>query len=246
MLPQLRIWLDHFEYHSRHPRHLSETISNVLEDGERAAIANSIATFQLGEQSSGAHLLRVAYRFAEQHDAPALARITELLIREEQQHAALLKSFMAGHGIACRERHWTDTIFRRVRRLAGFELSLTVLLTAELIGNVYYRALEAATGCQRLRLMCRMMVADELAHIGFESDILMAVRAQRHSLLRWAIDVAHRTFSAGSSLVVWATHREVLRRAGYGMVSFTRACQAQYTFYLQPARMGAATGSAAE
>jgi hypothetical protein len=234
MLPNLKIWLNHFEYHSQHPRRVPEGIPNVLTATERRLIAPSIATFQLGEQSPGSNLLRAAYHFANEHDAPEVARITELLIREEQRHADLLRAFMAAHGIPTVGHHWTDRVFRRMRKLAELELALAVLLSAELIGNVYYRALEMATGCQRLRLLCRMLVADELAHVGFESDVLSAMRAQKSAPIRIALDAAHRTFFVGTALVVWATHRPVLKRAGYGMFGFLKACRAQYRFYLQP------------
>jgi hypothetical protein len=234
MLPNLKIWLSHFEYHCEHPRRVPEGISNVLTGRERRLIAASIATFQLGEQSSGDNLLRAAYRFAHEQDAAEVARITELLIREEQQHAALLREFMATHGIPTRTHHWTDRVFRRIRKLAELELALGVLLSAELIGNVYYRALEVATKCQRLRLLCRMLVADELAHVGFESDLLLSMRAQKTAPVRAAIDLAHRTFFMGTAMVVWATHRPVLKQAGYGLFGFLQACRAQYKFYLQP------------
>jgi hypothetical protein len=234
MLPTLKIWLNHFEYHSEHPRRIPEDIPNVLTDAERRLIGPSIAIFQLGEQSSGSNLLRAAYRFAQEHDAAEVARITELLIREEEEHANLLRGFMAAHDIPTRQEHWTDRHFRRIRKLAELEFALGVLLTAELIGNVYYRALEVATGCQRLRLLCRVMVADELAHVGFESDLLLAIRAKRAAPLRVAIDLAHRAFFTATATVVWATHRPVLERAGYGMFGFLQACRAQYRFYLQP------------
>jgi hypothetical protein len=232
MLPNLKIWLNHFEYHAEQPRRLPTGIANELSDRERDLIAPSIATFQLGEQSSGSNLLRAAYCFAHEHDAPEISRITELLIKEEQQHAALLRSFMAGHGIPTRGHHWTDGVFRRLRRHAELEFALTVLLSAELIGNVYYRALEVATGCQRLRLLCRMLVADELAHVGFESDLLLAMRAKRSAPVRVASDLVHRLLFLGTALVVWATHRPVLRQAGYGIFGFLKACWMQYQFYL--------------
>ncbi len=239
MLPNLKIWLNHFEYHSGHPRRIPEGIPNVLTVAERRLITRSIGTFQLGEQSPGTHLLRVAYQFAHEHEAPEVARITELLIREEQQHAALLRAFMVCHDIPMRRHHWTDRVFRRIRRMGELEWTLGVLLTAELIGNVYYRALEVATGCQRLRLLCRMLVADELAHVGFESDLLLTLRARRAAPARVAIDLAHRAFFLGAAAVVWATHRAVLAHAGYGMWGFLKACRAQYRFYLQPpARLG--------
>jgi len=236
MLPNLKVWLNHFEYHSEHPRRLPTGIPNVLTAEERSLIAGSIATFQLGEQSSGTHLLRAAYHFAQTHDAAEVARITELFLREEQQHAALLGAFMAEHRIPTKQHDWTDRVFRRLRRHGKLELTLSILLTAELIGNVYYRALEAATGCQRLRLLCRMLVADELAHVGFESDLLMSMRSEKALPLRVAIDLAHRAFFVGATIVVWTTHRAVLRRAGYRAFTFWKACRTQYRFYLQPPR----------
>ena len=234
MLPNLRIWLNHFEYHAEHPRRLPDAVPNVLTVTERQLIAPSISIFQLGEESSGSNLMRAADFFAQKHSAPEVARITELLIGEEQQHAALLKGFMASHGIETRQHHWTERAFRRVRRLAQLELSLGVLLTAELVGNVYYRALEMVTECQRLRLLCRMMVADELAHIGFESDLLLSLRAGKPAPVRFALDMAHRTLLMGVALVVWTTHRAVLAKAGYGLIGFLRACGEQYRFYLLP------------
>ncbi|HET9391058.1 MAG TPA: hypothetical protein VFO44_15530 [Steroidobacteraceae bacterium] len=244
MLPHLKVWLDHFEYHSLHPRRLPEGVSDQLTTHERNLIARSIATFQLGEQSAGTHLLAAAYRFARENDASAVARATELLVREEQQHAFLLGRFMADHAIPARRDDWTDWVFRRVRRLAHFELYLCVLLTAELIGNVYYRALEVATRCQRLRLLCRVLVADELAHIGFESDLLLAIRARHAVPIRIPIELAHRVFFVGAAVVVWTTHRAVLRQAGYGLLSFLRACRAQFSFYLQPPPASASAPSA--
>jgi len=146
----------------------------------------------------------------------------------------MLHAFMADHGIARKRTHWTDSIFRRLRRLAGLEWYLHVLLCAELIGIVYYRALEAATRCQRLKMLCRTLVGDELAHIGFESEVLFALQARRRGAMRTLSCRAHRLFLAGTAGIVWLTHGAVLRAAGYhGGGGFVRACLAQYDFYLQ-------------
>jgi len=232
MQTDLKVWLDHFEYHSTRPGKLPEGRTDDLTPHERRLIAGSIATFQLGEQSEGRTLLRAARRHEQAHAAAPLARIIELFIAEEQHHAALLGAFMDQHGLPRKRSDWTDHVFRRARRLAGFELHITVLITAELIGKVYYRALEAATGCRQLQALCRMLVADELAHVGFESELLHALRAHKPPLARAACATLHRTFFFGTALVVWFGHRRVLRGAGYRMKSFMRACTAQYSFYL--------------
>jgi hypothetical protein len=230
----LRIWLNHFEYHAEHTRHIPSCLSDELTAQERRRIAGSIATFQLGEQSEGGTLRRAAERFARSHDTPSLARIVELFIREEQRHAALLRAFMEDHGIALKSRDWTDGVFRTLRRMAGLELYLYVFICAELIGKVYYRALEAATGCQRLKVLCRVLVCEELAHVGFESQLLLTLRAGRPAPVRALLRLAHRSFFLGTAAVVWLTHQGVLRCAGYDAMSFLRSCLAQYAFYLEP------------
>ncbi|HXY75918.1 MAG TPA: hypothetical protein VEH54_03350 [Steroidobacteraceae bacterium] len=239
----LRIWLNHFEYHAQQPRRAPPGLSDLLSPEEGQLIATSIATFQLGEQSGGGTLQRAAERFAQSHGIPSLVRITELFIREEQRHAALLRSFMEDHAIPLKSHDWTDRVFRRVRRLAGLELYMYVLITAELIGNVYYRALESATDCQRLKVLCRTLVSDELAHVGFESHVLLGLRAGRPAPLRALMRFAHRAFFAGAASIVWVTHRAVLRRAGYNAPGFLRTCLAQHAFYLEPLHITLASTS---
>jgi hypothetical protein len=230
----VEIWLNHFEHHAQHPRCVPLGLADLLRPDERRLIASSIATFQLGEQSEGRTLLRATQRFAHGHRIPALVRIAELFIREEQRHAALLRAFMEDHRIALKRTDWTDRVFRLARRLAGLELYLYVLISAELIGIVYYRALEAATDCQRLRMLCRGLVSDELAHVGFESQLLLALRAGRAASVRNLMRLTHRVFFAATAGVVWLTHRSVLRREGYRARSFLRVCLSQYAFHLEP------------
>jgi hypothetical protein len=234
MLANLRVWLNHFEYHAEQPRGAAGGALNALRPEERQLVARSIAMFQLGEQSDGTGLLRAAYRFAAAHGDELLPRITELFIREQQRHARLLREFMEQHGIRARCRHWTDAIFRRLRRLAGFELYLHVLITAELIGNVYYHALESVTGCQRLKVLCRTLIADELAHVGYESELILELRARRPAALRALIRLAHRALFCSAACAVWISHRPVLQRAGHTAAGFLRTCLTRYEFHLEP------------
>ena len=141
---------------------------------------------------------------------------------------------MQDHRIPLKKTDWTDRVFRLIRRLAGLQTYLSVLTCAELIGKVYYRALESATDCKRLRVLCRAIVSDELAHIGFETQLLSALRARRAAPLRALMQPAHRMFFAITAAVVWFTHRSVLCRAGHSAQSFLRSCLAQYAFYLEP------------
>jgi hypothetical protein len=231
---ELAIWSNHFEHHALHPRRVPQDLADVLSSVEATRIASSLATFQLGEESGGRTLLRAAERFARTHETPHLVRIVDLLIREERRHASLLRAFIQDHGMPLKTRDWSDDIFRRIRRLAGLELYFSVLIVAELIGNVYYRALESATSCERLRVLCRTIVADELAHVGFESQLLLALWARRQAPRLAATRAVHLMFVAGTATLVGLTHRSVLRAAGHDLRSFLRACLAQYTFYLRP------------
>jgi len=234
MFRDLEIWLNHFEYHAEHPRCIPAGLPDVLEPEERRLIGRSIAVFQLGEQSEGNALLFSAWRFAKKHNAAPLIRILELFIREQQRHAALLRKFMEDHDLPQKQSDWTDFVFCCLRRLGELEFRLSLLITAELVASVFYRALEVATGCQRLKILCRTLVADELAHIGLESQLLLTLHARKSAFARGSLRLLHRAFFAATAGIVYLTHGSVLRSAGYNMSSFLHACTTQYDFYLAP------------
>jgi hypothetical protein len=200
---------------------------------EVARIGASLGTFQLGEQSEGRTLLAFAAAFARERGIPALPEVTALFIREEQHHAAQLREFMLTSGIPLKRKSWTDSIFRRLRKLAGFEAAVTVLVTAEMIGFVYYRALARATGSRCLKTICRQMCADESVHLRYETQLLLALRGQRAPVIRRAVELAHRVLLTVSARIVFHDHRCVLRHVGYDVRGFQRDCQAIYRMVMR-------------
>ena len=221
-------WLGEFEARVSRLVVASVPRNSVLTREERIRIADSIGTFQLGEQSEGRTLLRFAREFGARHACPELGRVTELFIREEQHHAAQLREFMIAHGIALKQRNWTDSIFRQIRRLAGFETAVTILVTAEMVGFVYYRALGRATQNNYLRTICRQMCADEAIHLRYEAQLLRTLRGARPSWLRAVVGLAHRTLLAIAARVVFREHRAVLEFAGHDTRSFVKDCRSLY------------------
>lgn len=239
----LEVWSNHFEYHALRPSDVAPDTSDCLKPDELRLIANSLATVQLGEQAAGPELLRATERFAQTKRIAHLARIIELLIHEDLRHGSLLHVFMQKHWIPMKRSGWSYPLSGCIRGLAGLHWQLSMLINAELTGIVYYRALESVTDCQRLRLLCRVIVSDKLAHVGFESELLATLRADRRASLQALMRLAHRTFFTSAAVVVWWTHRPVLHRAGYSARSFLRSCLAQYAFYMERTRVAVAVTS---
>jgi hypothetical protein len=221
-------WLE--EFTARAPRLVVAPVphDSRLTPLERARIADSIGTFQLGEQSEGRTLLRFARAFGARHACPGLGRVTELFIREEQHHAAQLREFMLAHGIPLKRRNWTDSIFRRLRRLAGFEAAVTILVSAEMVGFVYYRALARATQNPCLRSICRQMCADEAIHLRYEAELLRTLRGARPRWRRALVGYAHRALLSIAAWIVYREHQSVLAFAGHDARSFLKDCRSLY------------------
>jgi hypothetical protein len=231
-------WLDSFGERAYQLEIRRPDPTDRLTDAERDLIGDSIGTFQLGEQSEGRTLQGFADAFARRRGLAALPAVTALFIREEQHHAAQLREFMVANGIRLKQKNWTDSIFRRMRSLAGFEAAVTILVTAEMIGFVYYRALARATGSRHLKSICREMCRDESIHLRYETQLLLTLRGERGPLLRRAVEAAHRGLLAVSALVVFHDHRRVLRHVGYTPRTFQRDCAAIYRMVINPAAHG--------
>src|SRR5947208_7095332 len=195
----------------------------TLTASELRLVSGSIQQFQLGEGSDGAGLIRRGRASRLPALNPNFISSLELFIKEEQRHSRHLALFLQREGVALLEQHWVDRVFRRVRKFAGLELCLRVLVMAEIVAVPYYAALERATGSALLRRICANILDDEADHLRFQAENLKRLQSSRRSL-PWMELVFWRCFQFATLLVVWREHRQVLRAGGYGWNSFRKEC----------------------
>jgi hypothetical protein len=194
-----------------------------LTDRERKVVSASIQQFQLGEGSDGSGLIRrgSASRLAvlDPNFLPSL----ELFIREEQRHSRHLAAFLEREGVDLLHQHWVDRVFRRLRKFAGLETCLRVLVMAEIVAVPYYTALERATGSVLLGRICANVVSDEADHLRFQAENLERLQSSRRSFPKMEL-LFWRCFQLATLLVVWREHGEVLRVGGYNWSTFCKEC----------------------
>ncbi|MFL6439911.1 MAG: hypothetical protein ACJ71Q_20230 [Terriglobales bacterium] len=195
----------------------------VLADSERRLVSGSIQQFQLGEGSDGSGLIRRGRTSRLAELDPNFIPSLELFIKEEQRHSRHLADFLQLEGVELLHQHWVDGVFRRLRKFAGLELCLRVLVMAEIVAVPYYTALEHVTSSALLRGICANILADETDHLRFQAENLRRLQSSRRSLP--SVELAFwRCFQLATFLVVWREHGQVLRAGGYGWQSFCKEC----------------------
>jgi hypothetical protein len=217
-----RWWCEHFQRNAEYALQVPADRPVELTEAERQSVAASIQTFQLGESGQGRHLLRVAREYAAKAGDDDYVEAMRLFIREEQRHGEYLGAFLEAEGIPRIGKQWTNGVFYWLRHLLGLELTISILLTAELIAMVYYAALRQATNSSTLRAICERIVKDEAAHIVFQTDRLALLRTGRAGWFVWFTQFVERCFFHGTSVAVWWTHGSVFRTAGIGPREFHR------------------------
>ena len=216
-------WVEHFTRSLARPDIVAGDAPIYLPEIERDAIASSVQEFQLGESSEGRHLISAAHRYAEISGDFDYVAALRLFIAEENRHARELGRFLDLAGMPRVSASWPDTVFRFLRRRAGLELSIVVLVTAEIIAKVYYAALRDATGAHPLRRLCEQILRDEDHHVRFQAQRIALLRARRCRVsirLRVAL---HRVLLAGTCLVVWRRHGRAIAAGGMRFRPFWRA-----------------------
>jgi hypothetical protein len=213
-------WLIYFRRNSESLSPIPWEIGAELSTEEKRAITKSIRAFQLGESSEGRHLQRSAEAWAQQHGDTCYAEAIRMFIKEEQRHAADLAHFMDINGIGLIQKAWTDTLFRCIRRLAKLELSIMVLLTAEIVAQVYYVALRDSTNSTILRSICEQILRDEEEHVRFQCERL-AIMARNYGCARLVVRYGFQRFFMLMTLpIVWASHRHAYRAGGFSFGRF--------------------------
>lgn len=180
-----------------------------LTEKEKQLVFPSIRAFQKGEGSEGAYLIKSAEKYGDTAE-----RTVRLFIKEENFHSAYLKRYMEHYNVESTKSSVLDSIFRKLRKLGGFRCEVTVLVTAEIIALTYYSALAECTYSRALKSICGQMLHDELRHIIFQSYNLSRTGAG-------FLDVPARYLLMGiTSLAVWLSFGNVLRRGGFGFRRF--------------------------
>ena len=159
-------WLRYFEQNRRDLLELPWHAGAELTAQERLAVGRSIQEFQRGESSEGRHFLRYAEQYAAKTGDREYVPALRLFIAEEQRHARDLARFLAINGIPLVQSTLPDRVFRTLRHLLGtLEISVAVLITAEIIAQAYYTALRGATGATILERLCEQIIRDEARHV---------------------------------------------------------------------------------
>ncbi|MEL6221636.1 MAG: hypothetical protein AAFR31_03220 [Cyanobacteria bacterium J06627_8] len=225
----LNRWFAYFEKNAACEPDIPWEAHELLTADDYQTIQHSIATFQRGEYSEGRQLMAFARHYAQSQGDNTLAKITQLFVKEEQLHASLLKRFMEKHGIPCLKKEWTDVLFRTLRRHAGYEVSITVLITAEIIALTYYDALQNCTESKVLQAICTRLLSDERAHVAYESELINHMRSQKSAFRQWGDRHLHRHLFLFTTLLVYVEHRLVLNRGGYTFLQFWKACWSDFS-----------------
>jgi hypothetical protein len=217
-------WLRYFEENRRQLLAIPWEAGPELTAMERLALGRSIREFQRGESSEGHQLYRYAQDYAERTGDRDYLLAIRLFIAEEQRHGRELARFLTLNNLPLAKSSFTDRVFRHLRHLAGtLEISIGVLITAEIIAQVYYTALREASGSRILRRLCDQILHDEASHVQFQAERLGKLRARRRQFL-YGVTVAFQRFLFfGTCHVVWLFHASAFNQGGYGFRRFGRS-----------------------
>ena len=230
-------WQKYYEENARSLLEIPWHIGYELTETERNVISASMQDFQAGESSEGRHLFQYAKVYSEQTGECEYVEAIRLFIAEEQRHARDLAHFLQINNIPLIRTTFTDGVFRRLRQLLGnLEISISVLITAEIIAKVYYLALREATNSQVLQTLCQQILQDELRHVEFQAERLGILRTNRNWLPLAITNGLQRILFWGTCLIVWTFHRKVFEQSGYSFVEYWKHCWKEFNEAFQISR----------
>jgi hypothetical protein len=227
-------WRRYFEANATSQLEIPWRAGPELTAEESAAVARSIQGFQRGESSDGRRLRRYAADHARRTGDIDYVQAIRLFIAEEQRHARDLGRFLTQNGIPLQRSNAPDRVFRGLRHLLGnLEISISVLLTAEIIAKVYYAALKEATASTVLRELCSQILRDERKHVEFQSEQLGKLQAGRGGVSLAITTGLRRVLFRAACVVVWFFHGRALEKGNISFRGFWRWCRREFDDSLQ-------------
>lgn len=210
-----KTWLQAFEDNAANP--LPAVSEHGVEDPRLAApLARSLAIFQLGEAGEG-RIAKEVWGFRSSVVDDDWRRAMALWVREESRHGMILGHAVRALGGHEATENWTNDLLVWGRRLFGLRLKLLVILTAEVVGITFYRALAGALGSGDLARALDGIAAEEERHLSFHTRFFALETASARggralfTVAWWIVGL----FACG---VVLVDHHRTLRRLGLSSV----------------------------
>lgn len=218
-------WIHHFQTNAQvHDLICFEGADCSLPEAIRKPLAHSLAIFQLGESGTGSRLRRYAREVAPLENFRGYQRAIDLFVCEEQAHSRLLGRLVTHLGGPLLQKQWTNSVFRRLRFLVNLEFAIQVLLTAELIAEVYYGSLYLRVPDEAVHGACRQILRDEMKHLEFQRQFLAERLATFSPVGRYFWQGQFRLIHALTTRVVAWDHRACLRALGMTQATFVQRC----------------------
>jgi len=205
-------WLNYFTANARDRREPAWESRSVLDHATAMQLARSLSHFQLGESGEGTFLLREAKRFYANDEAYCAA--LRLFIKEEQEHARLLSRLVQRFKGTLVAQHWTQALFRLLRRALGIDFEIQVLVVAELVGTVYYRLLQRHISDHATLDVCELVLKDETQHVKFHAERFFSNQRDWRRIERTLWSWQFRVMLAIAGYVAWIDHRGALSALG--------------------------------
>jgi hypothetical protein len=186
-------------------------IAPPLGQAQAAALAWSLARFQLGETGEGRVVAEVARACLDGVDDD-YRRALALFVAEEGRHAFILATLVRALGGRLLQATWTARLFVRIRRLAGLRFKLLALFAAEIVGIGFYRVLAEALPYGAARSALEEIARDEQAHLRFHRQFfrITAPCGWRRALFL----LAWHAMARAATTVALFDHRRTLRAIG--------------------------------
>lgn len=161
-------WISHFDINRKHRREPDWDAAFTASERKRAALARSLAEYQLGDGGGECRLIA--------HDAtsvrgidPKAAQVIDLWFKEEREHSRLLTDAVRRVNGTFVSTTFAFRMFNRVRRWFGVQFEMLVLLIVEIVSTGYYRLIQRHCDDEPIAAMCGLILRDELGHIAFHA-----------------------------------------------------------------------------
>lgn len=222
MPTNLAKWIRHFGTTNRLDRPEPEwDLPLVLDEKKRAALAATLAQYQLGDGGGPCRLIaRDAERLRASDDE--VKKVVDLWFAEEAEHSRLLAGAVRRLGGTLVEDSFAFRLFNRSRRTFGAQFEMKVLLIVEIVSTAYYRLIRKHCGDLPVRQMCRLILRDEAGHIAFHRERLSACHPYGVS---WHWTTAFFLLGAACAGFLWMSHGRWLRPLGVSARDLFSLCR---------------------